>query len=421
MKSLKTVIMFELGNFFRHKGFIITTTLLSLIFIIGLSLPSFFDMSSIIPGVASKENQTADSKKAAQEDAGDLTNYAIYDEAGIMKDTKLLTSHFADSKWTFTKSEEEVKKLVKSDKVEGGLIVKSATKFSYVVNNSSMYDQTTEYFKEVLQLYYRQNYITSKGLDFNEFEQMYQVPIEASMDILGKDSANNYWYTYGLIFIIYMMIIFYGQTIAMGVTSEKSNRAMEILVTSTDTNSLIFGKVIAGAIASVIQVTIIIGSGIISYQVNSAAWNGMLDFIFKIPANVLITFGVFGLLGFLFYCFIYGALGALVSRTEDLGKSTSIITYVFIIAFFVAFVALQASDTTFVKVASYVPFTSCIVMMVRVAMGTVNLIEVIISGCILVASIVVVGLIGAKIYRFGTLHYGNPLKLRNVLKSLKKE
>lgn len=100
---------------------------------------------------------------------------------------------------------------------------------------------------------------------------------------------------------MYMMILLYGQLIAVAVTSEKSNRAIEVLVTSANSNSLIFGKVIATALASFIQVGVILASGMITYSLNSKAWNGLLDGIFKIPSNILLTFIIFGGLGYLFY------------------------------------------------------------------------------------------------------------------------
>ena len=65
-------------------------------------------------------------------------------------------------------------------------------------------------------------------------------------EVLGKDGEQNYWYTYVLVFVVYFLIIFYGQMIATSVTTEKSNRAIEILVTSVNPNSLICGKVLAG-------------------------------------------------------------------------------------------------------------------------------------------------------------------------------
>ena len=73
-------------------------------------------------------------------------------------------------------------------------------------------------------------------------EELYATPVQSDIAILGKDGVENYLYTYILLFVLYMMIIVYGQMIPTSVTTEKSNRAIEILVTSTTSNSLIFGR-----------------------------------------------------------------------------------------------------------------------------------------------------------------------------------
>lgn len=195
---------------------------------------------------------------------------------------------------------------------------------------------------------------------------------------------------------------------------------MEVLITSTSSNCLIFGKVFAATIASIIQVGVMIGSGVITYKLNGKAWNGLLDGVFAIPSSILITFAIFGGIGYIFYAFIYAALGALVSKTEDVSKSIGNITFIFLIVFFVAIFGLQNSDSMIVKVASYIPFSSCMTMIIRVAMGSVKIIEIVISAVILIVSTILVGIGSAKIYRMGTLRYGNPIKLTNALKWLKK-
>ena len=124
------------------------------------------------------------------------------------------------------------------------------------------------------------------------------------------------------------------------------------------------------------------------------------------------------MIGFLFSCFIYGALGALVSKTEDISKSVTPITMIQVLAFFVGIFGLQDSESMIVKICSFIPFSSSNAMLVRVCMGTVTIGEWIISLVILVISTILMGLFGAKIYRFGTLHYGNPLKLSHVIKNI---
>ena len=412
MKQFFTVLKFELGNYFKNKSYLLTTILFSLLLIVGLSVPSFIN----IPALSGKDKVESNEK----EDEEKIV-FAIYDKDNVIADNEYLKKAFEDVEWENVNSRKEVEDLINEDKADAGFVVNSLTDYSYLVQNSSFSDENQPIFESVLSRVYREDYLKDKNISVDEMDALYNMPIESNVEILGKDSVKNYIYTYALIFILYFMIIMYGQLIATSVTSEKSNRAIEVLVTSTSSNSLIFGKVIAGAIASFIQMGLIIGSGLVSYKINRDSWNGLLDMVFDIPSNVLLTFAVFGMLGYLLYTFIFGALGALVSKTEDIGKSAGNISMIYVIVFMLTMFNLTKPDGMIIKVMSFIPFSSCNAMFVRVAMGTVPTIEIIISLVLLIASIVIVGFLGAKIYRMATLMYGNPIKLSNAIKWLKKE
>ena len=412
MKQFFTVLKFELGNYFKNKSYLLTTILFSLLLIVGLSVTSFIN----IPALSGKDKVESNEK----EDEEKIV-FAIYDKDNVIADNEYLKKAFEDVEWENVNSRKEVEDLINEDKADAGFVVNSLTDYSYLVQNSSFSDENQPIFESVLSRVYREDYLKDKNISVDEMDALYNMPIESNVEILGKDSVKNYIYTYALIFILYFMIIMYGQLIATSVTSEKSNRAIEVLVTSTSSNSLIFGKVIAGAIASFIQMGLIIGSGLVSYKINRDSWNGLLDMVFDIPSNVLLTFAVFGMLGYLLYTFIFGALGALVSKTEDIGKSAGNISMIYVIVFMLTMFNLTKPDGMIIKVMSFIPFSSCNAMFVRVAMGTVPTIEIVISLVLLIASIVIVGFLGAKIYRMATLMYGNPIKLSNAIKWLKKE
>ena len=412
MKQFFTVLKFELGNYFKNKSYLLTTILFSLLLIVGLSVPSFIN----IPALSGKDKVESNEKEDEEKRV-----FAIYDKDNIIANNEYLKKAFEDVEWENVNSRKEVEDLINEDKADAGFIVNSLTDYSYLVENSSFSDENQPIFESVLSRVYREDYLKDKNISVDEMDALYNMPIESNVEILGKDSVKNYIYTYALIFILYFMVIMYGQLIATSVTSEKSNRAIEVLVTSTSSNSLIFGKVIAGAIASFIQMGLIIGSGLVSYKINRDSWNGLLDMVFDIPSNVLLTFAVFGMLGYLLYTFIFGALGALVSKTEDIGKSAGNISMIYVIVFMLTMFNLTKPDGMIIKVMSFIPFSSCNAMFVRVAMGTVPTIEIIISLALLIASIVIVGFLGAKIYRMATLMYGNPIKLSNAIKWLKKE
>lgn len=418
MKQFLNVLSFELSNYFKNKGYMITTILFSILLIIGLSLPSFFNMSKLIPQLGENSKENIESVEEISEE--NKKSFVLIDNNNIFENLDILESAFLNSKWTKVNSLDEAEELIKLGNVEAGFSVDSLTKYSYLVNNSGFTDTNQMIFENLLSNLSQQAYANEHNLDINDLQSVINPSFDSDVTILGKDSANNFFYVYIFIFAMYMMILLYGQLIAVAVTSEKSNRAIEVLITSTNSNSLIFGKVIAAALASFIQVGVILASGMITYSLNSKAWNGLLDGIFKIPSNILLTFILFGGLGYFFYSFIFGALGALVSKTEDISSSIGPITMIFVIVFFISMFGLSNSDSLLIKIASFIPFSSLMTMLIRVAMGTVSNFEIVISFIILLASTILTALASAKIYRLGTLMYGNPIKLRNALKWFKK-
>ena len=151
------------------------------------------------------------------------------------------------------------------------------------------------------------------------------------------------------------------------------------------------------------------------------AWGGILDRLFDIPSRVLISFSVFGILSYLLYAFIYGMLGALVSKTEDISKSATPVTLIYVVSFLIAMFGLNVSDSMLIKVASFIPFTSGNAMFIRISMGSVATWEILVSLILLAGTCVFTGILAAKIFRFGTLNYGNPIKITKAIKSIREK
>jgi len=114
-------------------------------------------------------------------------------------------------------------------------------------------------------------------------------------------------------------------------------------------------------------------------------------------------------------------VGALVSKTEDISKSASGVMMMIMIVYFATLIQLSNPDGIVIKVLSYLPFSSYSAMFARVALGTVSLTEVAISFAILFISVIGAGVMAAKIYRMGTLRYGNPISFRTALRAIKKD
>ncbi|MBE5867646.1 MAG: ABC transporter permease [Lachnospiraceae bacterium] len=419
MRKFGIVLKYELKEYFSSKAFMVMTILFALAGIILLFLPRVIDMSDFT-GVEKPGTQQGDDKQEEAPKEEDMPLMLFLDQAGTVE-VSVLEQFFPGTKWQEAADVEELIGAVEDQTAEAGFVVKSAAEYDYYVYNKSMTDSNVPIFDEAMRMFYRIDYCAKHGLDLQEVSAMLEMPIQSDVQILNKDTGSNYWYCYFLVIIVFMLITLYGQMIAVSVTNEKSNRAIEVLVTSTSPNSLLFGKVIAGAIGGLFQTGVILGSILLSYQFNRAQWGGMLDMLFHIPANVLITFAFFGLGGYLFYGFLYGAMGALVSKTEDVSKSSSGLMVVVMVVYFFSLIQLTDVEGPVIKVLSFLPISSYSTMFARIAMGTVAPWEVILSFVILVASIFGAGVLGAKLYRMGTLRYGNPIKLRTALKEIRKK
>lgn len=412
MKKFGVIFQYELMNYIKNKSYVITTVIIALVAGIIMFVPNFIDIGSV---TGENKNDVSDENSGADSDSTIL----VYDKSGMVTDISFIQNFYPDDAIKKASGESELVDKVKADEVSAGFVVNSLTDYDYYVYNQSMTDDNQVVFTQVMTVLNQMVYCQKNGIDYASLTQAFNPQIDCHENILGKDMGSNYWYCYGLVMIIFMIIIMYGSMVATSVTQEKSNRTMEVLVTSVDTNLLFFAKVLAGAVAALIQSAVMLGTVLISYKINQDKWGGMLNMILDIPTNVLVVFALFGIGGFLFYTFIYGAMGALVSKTEDINKSAGGVQMVIMIVYFITLASLTNVDGIMIKVTSFLPVSSYSAMFARVAMGSVNTWEIVVSFIILVASIVVVGIIGAKIYRMGTLRYGNPIKLSNAFKSIK--
>lgn len=412
MKQFLTILKFELDNYFKSKSYIISTILIAVL------AAGIMFVPRVKESFSSDKKETESNQEEMDQDEIEENTILIYDKTGLVVADEVKT-FFTDKIITMTNSEKEIEEAIKNEKANAGFVVTGIDAYDYYVLNKGMFDENEAAFNEYMALLVKVDYCQSHNLDLDEFMEASYKEIQVNEKILGKDSAENYWYCYILVILIFMLIVMYGMSIASSVTNEKSNRSIEILVTSTDSTALLFGKVFAGAIATIFQVGLIAGALLGSYQYNKDFWNIDIGAFLDIPTEVLITFAIFGVGGFLFYAFMYGALGALVSKIEDLNKSAGTAQMLIMIVYFVVLLQLTNIDGVAMKVCSFLPFSSYSAMFARVGMGSVEMWEIVVSAIILYVSVVIMGFIGGKIFRSSTLRYGNPIKLSTALKNLK--
>lgn len=410
MKQFGKILKFELKGYLKNKVFVGMTVLLVAVIAVVMFIPNILSLFK------------SDDSASASSDKPVMLVYSENSELSLLV-KQYFTDAFSDYSITVADGTvDDVKAQITSGNAECAFVMDSASSYTYYVDNLSMYDSNTAVADSVLQEVYRVNAMIQSGITPEQAGEIMSVQIDSKTAALGKDQMQNFFYTYIMIFALYMVILLYGQMVATNVATEKSSRAMELLVTSARPTSMMFGKVLASCAAGLVQLVAIFGSALVFYNINKTAWgdNMIIESIFNIPARLFVYMLVFFILGFLIYAFLYGAIGSTASKLEDINTSVMPITFLFIIAFFVVIFSMTSGsiDNILMKVCSFIPFTSPMAMFTRIAMSTVAWYEIAISIAVLIASTVGVGFISAKIYRVGVLLYGTPPKIGSVIKAV---
>ena len=410
MKQFGKILKFELNGYFKNKAFLGITIFLLVAVVIAMFIPNI---------TALFESEDADGDGIA-----DMPVMLIYSENASL--ASISQQYFASAfvGYDVKLAEgtlDDVKSAVSSGDVECAFVMNSASSYTYFVNNLSMYDVNAEMANSVLQEVYRYNAMVENGLTPEQAGEIMAVQIESNTEVLGKDQMQNYFYTYIMIFALYFVILLYGQMVANNVATEKSSRAMELLVTSAKPASMMFGKVIATCIAGATQLIAVFGTAILCYNINKDALsNPIVASIFSIPGEMLGYMLLFFVLGFFMYAFMYGAVGSVVSKLEDVGTMTLPINFMFVATFAVVISSMGTGDmeNMMMKIGSFIPFTSPVAMFARICMSTVPWYEILISVLVLLGSTIAIGFISAKIYRVGVLLYGTRPKFKDLLKTV---
>ena len=415
MKQFRKILNFELRNYFTNKVFMGTTLFLVIAIAVVMFLPN-------IAGLFRGEAVPEDGAASGGEDLPVMLLVLPEDEPGL---GQVFADGFSKYRVVVTdESEDQVRSKITSGAADCAFVLHSSTEYTYLVDNLSLGDGNLNIADALLQTYYQMNAMMGSGMTAQQAQDVLSVQIHQSVESLGKDQGQTFWYTYIMIFALYMMILLYGQMIATNVATEKSSRAMELLVTSANPVSMMFGKVVASCLAGLFQIVAVFGSALACYSLNSDRWagNSIFESIFGMPTDLFGYMIVFFVLGFLIYAFLFSAIGSTASKLEDINTSSMPVTLLFVAGFLVVMISMGSGDvdSLLMKICSYVPFTSPMAMFTRIAMSTVPIYEVAISIAILAASVVGAGVLSAKIYRVGVLMYGTPPKLSAIIKALKR-
>jgi len=273
------------------------------------------------------------------------------------------------------------------------------------------------------------NRLQDAGLDAERVQELSRVNLRLSTERItdrgrGGSGAGNIAVAFGASFVLYMLIVLYGQTILRGVIDEKNNRVAEVVVASVKPESLLAGKVLGVGAVALTQLAVWVMSMllIIQYRGPIFARLGIPNANVPMPdvsATAAITLLLFFVLGFVLYAALFAAVGAMVSNEQDAQQAaTPVIILIVMSAVFIQPVMLNPTSTTN-KIISWIPFSAPILMPVRTSIIPVPWYELLLVMLGLAIACFVCVWIAARIYRVGILMYGKRPSLMELARWIK--
>ncbi len=314
--------------------------------------------------------------------------------------------------------------------------------------------EVENYISNVMKKEIEDQKLMAKGVDP---EIVSAVKTDVNLQIMRMDDKGNEKETFtkvqfalgiGLSMLVYMFIIFFGGQVMQGVSEEKTNRIIEVIISSVKPFQLMMGKIIGVSLVALTQFVLwilltgalylgfsafmglsspeILSSGtVMSQQINSndimnnEAVQNIIQIAHSIDFGTIIgCFLIFFILGYLLYATLYAAIGSLVDNNTDSQQFTLPVTVPLIVAIISSFYIVNNPDSSLSVWLSMIPFTSPISMMVRIPFG-VPIWQIVLSVVILAGTFVAMTWFAAKIYRTGILMYGKKLSYKEIFKWLK--
>lgn len=409
MKGLFSVFKFEFINRITQKSIKNTTIIIAALLFIATFIPRFFDVFGAVGSFMNVDDEDNINNT--------IIGYVVENNSVKEEDIPKIISF---GKTKVYSSNDELEKAVEFDEIESGYIFNDKNIFTEITKDSSMYNQDSIIVKDNMNTLLRNEALESQGINPEIVDEASVQEIEYNTINLGKKASSGFIFAFIGMLLTFLIITFFGAAVATLVAREKNDRTMEILITNTSSTNLIVGKVFASTLTCFLQIFIILAITIIGFVINKSFYPPfIIDFIAEgIPIDAFLIFFIFLLLGALMYFFLYAAFGALVTKVEEVNNAVQPIQLLVMIGYFIAIFSMNTPDSPLMTVGSLVPITSPLIFFLRYTMTTVPIYQTLLSIVLLILTTIVLAFISIRIYRMGTLNYGNKMTFFKTVKKL---
>ena len=408
MRDIFTVMKFTMKDMIKRKSFTISTLIILIFIVIGFNIPNL--IKSFNGDNSGDKLLIIDSKNAFEGALENLKEMNLGYEFEITNE---------DLKF------EDVKKKIEDKEIKEAIIINPENekiKVSYIVENTTMMHDVPEECVNALTSLYSNLKISKLGLTEQQLQSItpnFEFEIEQTAE---KSASGNVLAMMLMSIVLFYAIYFCAYQVSSSITTEKTSKIIETLVTSTSPKTIVLGKTIGIGLVGLAQMILIVATALISAKtfLEPGVLDSILDMSNITPYLGMMTI-IYFILGYLLYALLYALTGSTVSKPEDIQSANSPIAILAVIGFYLSYFTMMNPTSELNLFASLFPISSPFCMPFRIMMGLASFTDVIISIIILTVTIIVVANIAIRIYSNAILNYGSKMSIKDIIKMYKEK
>lgn len=406
MKDIFIVMKFTIKDMVKRKSFIISTLIILLLIVLGFNVPNI--INSI------KGEETADKLLI-------VDNEDVFE--GNLELLKLMDLGYEIEIGTATF--DEIKTKIENGDIYEAIMVEQQDnniKIRYIVESTTMMDGVPEGLVNTMNSLYTNMQINKLGLTEAELQSItpnFEFTLEQTEE---EEAKGNILVMMLMSIVLFYAIYFCAYQVSSSITTEKTSKIMETLVTSTTPRTIVLGKTIGIGIVGLLQMIVIVATALISAKalLEPELLNSVLDMSNITPFLGIIT-AIYFILGYLVYSLLYALTGSTVSKPEDIQSANTPVALLAVIGFYLSYFTMMNPTSELNLFAALFPISSPFCMPFRIMMGLSNGTDIAISIAILVVTILVIAKVAIRIYSNAILNYGTKMSFKDIINMYKEK
>lgn len=409
MKDLFLVASFTFKDLVKRKSFIISNLIILLIIVIGFNVPN------IIKNISNGDESFGKDKITI------VDNDNIYEE-NLEALTQIETGYdiqIANEKMDI----DTIKEKIKNGDIEKAIYIsnkENTIDIKYIIESQALGTTTPDDLITMLQQTYQNMQISKLGLSQEKLQKI-NIPFNVELTQADESKAgDNILPMMLLSIVLFYAIYFFAYQVSSSITTEKTSKIIETLVTSTSPKTIVLGKTIGIGLVGVLQTIVTVIVAIISAQtfLDAEMIDTIINSINLTPMLAIITV-VYYILGYSLFALLYALTGSTVAKPEDVQSANGPVAILAVIGFYLSYFTMMNPASNLNKIAAIVPISSPFCMPFRVMMGLATNSEIVISLIVLVITILLIAKISIKIYSSAILNYGSKINIKDMFRMYK--